>query len=283
MPSTPRPAPPKGWLRKKLALPAEHGAWSWWVLPLVVGTAASRALTVSQALVAGLALTTFLAHQPATVAVKAATGRGPRTDRAPALVWTALYGTLALLAFALLLRRGETVVLLPVAAGLFLFPLHLRLIARRQERRQLAFELVGASALALWAPAAYLAGNGAAWTTRSAAPVLLWVLALLPSAGAILSVYARLEQRTWKTRPPLGERVRTALPTILLHAAALVFAGWLFAPEPRPFGRIAFVPAFLDAWMILLRPRPRLMPRQIGFWYLFLAATFAILLVLQFA
>ncbi len=278
-----RPAPPAaGLLRKRLAVPTEHGAWSWWLGPLIVGTAAARAFPVAEAAVVLLATSAFLAHQPATVAVKAAARRAPRTDLAPALVWTAGYGLLAAAGLAWLLAGGHRVVLLPVAAGLVLFPLHLWLVARRAERRQLLFQLAGAVGLALWAPAAYVVGRGEAQAEGGAA-VLLWALLALHSAGAVLTVGLRLGWRGRAAPPPLPERLERAAPTLLLHAAALTLAAWSLPRAPFPFGVLAFVLVLADAWLAALRPRPRAMPRRLGFRQLAVTTVFVVLLALQFA
>ena len=67
-------------LRKQLILPAEHGSWSWLLVPFLIGTAVAETLNfpVLLVLIGGLAF--FLLRQPATVWLRARQGRGRRSD-----------------------------------------------------------------------------------------------------------------------------------------------------------------------------------------------------------
>lgn len=82
--------------RKHLALPQQHGAWALWLGPFCVGIAVGRALTPGHFWLTLAMLGAFLALQPLTILVKAWAGRRPTAERAPALVWLAAYGALAL-------------------------------------------------------------------------------------------------------------------------------------------------------------------------------------------
>ena len=88
--------------RKRYLLPSEHGAWTWWSGPLLIGLAAARCPGWDSVILTVAACASFLLHQPASVAVKALAGRRPRSDLSPALFWVLVYAAIALGAVAAL-------------------------------------------------------------------------------------------------------------------------------------------------------------------------------------
>lgn len=257
--------------QRRIALPLAHGAWSWWVFPFVVGLAAARAVPGDVGILFLTALASFLVHHPVTVAVKARSGRGPRADLRPALVWTAFYGAVALAGVIVLVLRGHTRFVYLALPGLPVFLWHLVLVSRRAERRQWLVEILAALVLCLWAPAAYWVAGG----DRYPEPWFLWWITGLQASGAILTVYLRLEQR--RGAPVTGRR------TILFHGAALALMTALAATLQVPFLVVpAFVLGLVDALWIARHPSRSVMPRQIGFRQLAVTALFTLLVVIAY-
>jgi hypothetical protein len=265
--------------RKHYALPAEHGAWIWWIGPLLIGAAAGGELGPQLGLLALTALVAFLFRQPATIAVKALSGRRQREELRPALIWSAVYAGLTLAGVALLVALGEGRLLLLAIPGALIFSWHLWLVSRRQERQRPGVEILAAGALALTAPAAYWVSGGAsdreAW--------ILWGLTWLQSAASIVHVHVRLEQRHLKRTPDLPNRLRMGSRSIIyngfnqLASLGLALSGWVPAPVPVAFGVM-----LLDALEGILRPAVGTPPRRIGLRQLLVGAAFVLMMVLAY-
>lgn len=190
--------------RRQIALPQDHGSWVFLLSPLIIGLFAGKSFSAASLALVVAALAAFLIRQPVTVAVKAYSGRRPRTDLPAARFWMVVYGTLVTLSIAELVVLGETYILLLAIPALPVFAWHLWLVSRRSERRQAEIEILATGVLALAAPAAYWIGQGGyhplGW--------VLWVLTWFQSAASIVHAYLRLEQREWTSTPDLGTRFR---------------------------------------------------------------------------
>lgn len=223
--------------RKQIAIPQDHGSWAFILSPLLVGLFAGEALEPTGISLCIGALSAFCLRQPVTVALKAYTGRRPRTDLPAARFWTAVYAVIALLALSELFVQGDGFVAFLAIPGIPIFAWHLWLVSRRAERRQAGIEILGTGVLALAAPAAYWIGIGhydpLGWW--------LWILTWLQSAGSIVYIYLRLEQRTWKSIANRRERFRAGRRAFsytsfnFLVSAALslgggILPGWIFLP-----------------------------------------------------
>lgn len=206
--------------RRHQFLPTEHGAWIWWIGPLLIGLAAARSAPPEAALLTFAVLAGFLLRQPSTIAVKVLIGRRPRNDLGPALVWIAV-DSVALLALTVgLAALGHARILVLAVPGVAVFGWHLFLISRREERGQMGIELVGAGVLALAAPAAYWVAGG----SRDSLAWALWLLCWLQSAASIVLVYLRLEQRRLPAAPPLRLNLRRAARAMAYHAFNLILS-----------------------------------------------------------
>ena len=266
-------------LRKHYALPAEHGAWIWWIGPLLIGAAAGGEPGPMLGLLGLTALFAFLLRQPGTLAVKALSGRRARDELRPALIWSAMYAGLTAVGVVLLVRSGQGRLLLLAIPGALIFAWYLRLVSRRQERQQPGIEIFGAGALALTAPAAYwVSGGGSdleAW--------LLWGLTWLQSAASIVHVHLRLEQRHLEQMPELGARLRLGRRSLLYNgfnqvtSLALALSGWV--PTLVPF---AFAVTFLDSLDGVFRPAVGARPRRIGVRQLLISSAFVAVMVLAY-
>ncbi len=194
----------QAYFRRQIAIPQDHGSWVFLLSPLIIGLFAGKNFTAASLALVVAAMAAFLIRQPLVMAVKAYTGRRPRTDLPAAHFWMTIYGTLALLAVAELIVLGKTYVLLLAIPALPVFGWHLWLVSRRDERRKAGVEILATGVLALAAPAAYWIGQDAyhplGW--------VLWILTWFQSAASIVYAYLRLQQREWEASPSWGVRFR---------------------------------------------------------------------------
>lgn len=224
-------------LRKQIALPQDHGSWIFILSPLVIGLFAGKTFGPGSLSLCIAALAAFLLRQPITSALKAYSGRRPKSDLPAARFWTTAYGVVAVLALGELFLLGDGYVAYLAIPGIPIFAWHLWLVSRRAERRQAGVEIIATGVLALAAPAAYWIGTGqydpSGWW--------LWLLVWLQSAGSIVYIYLRLEQRGWQTMPNRRNRFRAGMRAFsynffnLLFSAVLGIGGgllpiWIFIP-----------------------------------------------------
>jgi hypothetical protein len=247
-------APRRALFRKSLVVPTEHGAWSWLLVPWLVGAVVGLAAPAG-APVAGLALaltligglSAYMIRQPATAWLRIRQGRGRQADQSLALGWAAGFGVISLLCLLGLFLLGRTALLglaVPFLAILLAYLLAAR--SGRAAMRSLSMELAGAVGLALTAPAAYIAATGELTPVAAA----LWALMALQNAMGVLYVRQRLadsKQRAANRSLTLWGHVAAfaavlvsgALPKGTPLLAAVPFAGFLVRAlwavrQPRP-------------------------------------------------
>lgn len=203
-------APTPALFRRQIALPQDHGAWVFILSPLLIGLFAGGWVSASAYLILA-AMAAFLVRQPVSTLVKVYSRRRPRRDLPAAWFWTGVYGLLALVGVVGLALSGHAYLLWLALPGVPVFIVHLLLISRREERRQLGVELVGSGVLALAAPAAYWVG------INQADPYGWWLFGLtwFQSAASIVYAYLRLEQRDLGARPPESELLKMANRALL--------------------------------------------------------------------
>lgn len=182
------------YLKKQIALPQDHGSWVFIFSPLLVGIIASGSFTYATFNFIIAAMSAFMIRQPMSVAVKAYSGRRPKTDLIAARFWLLIYGTIAALALLGLTLEGFGYILFLAIPSVPIFIWHLWLVSKRSERKQIGVEIIATGVLSLTAPAAYWIGvhgyDAAGWW--------LWVFTWLQSAASIVYAYLRLEQRDLK-------------------------------------------------------------------------------------
>ncbi|MGD8584188.1 MAG: YwiC-like family protein [Chloroflexota bacterium] len=245
----------RGFFRKRLIMPAEHGSWSWLLVPYFVGVIVAGQWNAAAWLVLSGGLSGFLMRQPATVAMRARTGRGRRADAGPAILWTVFLGVIALASFAGLLVTGRMDLLwllIPLAVVLLLY-----LLASRQRQasvRSLWMELVGAIGLATTAPAAYIAATGHLDNQ-------VWVLwALMAGQNGLGVLYVRL--RIADTRGRIVKR----LPTVWAHGLLLVVVAVAAVLDAIPWLAVVPFAGFLArAIWAAARARPIANIKRFGF------------------
>ena len=254
---TSRSAPqrPRSIFRKRLLLPAEHGSWSWFLVPFAAGVIVAGSWTTITWLVllGGLAL--FFMRTPATVWVRIRSGRGRRADEPLAAGWTLAFGALALLSLAGLLALGASTLLWLLIPIIPLLAANLLLgFSKPSNVRTLWMELAGAAGLALMAPAAYLAGG----EPLVSVAFWLWLLFTLQDGLGVLYVRRRLADTHRRPTP--------RAPLLLGHVAALttvsllVLNGQFWWPALVPF--IVFTARAI--WAVG-QPRPLSNIKRFGF------------------
>ena len=182
------------YFKKQVALPQDHGSWVFIFSPLLVGILAGREFTYATFNFIIVAMSAFMIRQPMTVAVKAYSGRRPKTDLGPARFWLLIYGSIASLALLGLVLEGFAYILFLAVPGALVFAWHLWLVSKREERKKIGVEIIATGVLSLTAPAAYWIGvhgyEAVGWW--------LWVFTWLQSAASIVYAYLRLDQRDLK-------------------------------------------------------------------------------------
>ncbi|MFN8382412.1 MAG: YwiC-like family protein [Anaerolineales bacterium] len=182
------------YFKKQIALPQDHGSWVFIFSPLLVGIIAGGSFTYATLNFIIAAMSAFMIRQPMTVAVKAYSGRRPKTDLPPARFWLLIYGTITALALLGLVLEGFGYLLFLAIPSAPIFAWHLWLVSKRSERRQIGVEIIATGVLSLTAPAAYWIGihgyDATGWW--------FWAFTWLQSAASIVYAYLRLEQRDLK-------------------------------------------------------------------------------------
>ena len=267
----------RAYFRRHIALPGEHGAWVFLLSPLLIGLFAAGQFSTASLLLILAVLAAFLLRQPASIAVKAYSGRRPRSDLPAARFWLGVYGLAGLLALAGLIWQGFGYLLYLALPGLPVFAWHLFLISRRLERRQPGVEIIGSGVLALAAPAALWVGLG------RPDPLGWWLFGLtwLQSAASIVYAYLRLEQRELKAVPSQRTRLQMARRALLYTSFNLAAVIGLSLARLLP--SLLFLPYALQ-WAESIwgtfRPAVGLKPTTIGLRQLLVSTLFTILFIL---
>lgn len=235
--------------RKQLVLPAEHGSWSWLLVPFLVGTAVAQLTTLPVWLVLLGGLAAFLLRQPTTVWLRTRQGRGRRSDAPIALRLMLLLGSIVLLCAVGLLLLGRYALLWLVLPVALLLAAYLQAARSHQSTRTLQMELVGAAGLALMAPAAMLAAIGLSDPT-------VWLVWGLMATQNVLGVFyvrqriADTHERPFKRQPLLWSHVvglavvaGTAVARLIPWLVVLPFVGFLLraiwtTQQARPIANI---------------------------------------------
>jgi hypothetical protein len=267
--------------KKHIALPGEHGAWVFILSPLLIGLFAGKSFSFVSILLILAALAAFLLRQPISIAVKAYSGRRSKSDIPAAMFWSGIYGLVALLALVGICLNGYGFILYLAIPGIPVFLWHLYLVSRRAERRQLGVELVASGVLALVAPAAFWVGKGEA----DAMGWWLFGLTWFQSAASIVYAYARLDQRTLKTKPEMRVRLIMSWRALLYTAFNLIFVSLLSAFNFLPLWLgLPYLLQFVETIDgSLLHPAVGFKPTTIGIRQLIISTLFTILFIITWA
>jgi len=278
----------KPYFKKQVALPQDHGSWVFILSPLLVGSFAGGDFTYATFNLIVAAMSAFMIRQPLTVAVKAYSGRRPKTDLDSARFWVLVYGSISALALIGLIFEGFGYILFLAVPGVPVFAWHLWMVSRRAERRQAGIEVIATGVLSLTAPAVYWIGiheyDSFGWW--------LWGFTWLQSAASIVYAYLRLSQRELEQSqvyPEQGRRAsvksrgewwRMGSRAFAYTSFNLIFSGilgWLgFVP------RFIFIP-FLAQWLEtvwgITHPAVGWKPTRIGVRQLMVSIAWTILFI----
>jgi hypothetical protein len=263
--------------KRHIAIPQDHGSWVFLISPLLIGLFAGGSWQTASGLLVVGSFAAFLARQPLTTIIKIYSKRRPTRELPAALFWTAIYALVGLMSLLGLVILGFTDLLYLAVPGLFVFVLHLYLVSKRAERRQMGVELVASGVLALAAPAAYWVGLGA----PAAEGWLLWFLVWLQSAASIVYAYLRLEQRVLPETPAVRVRVQMAWRALLYTTFNVVFVSVLIALGQLPY--LLILPYALQLAETIwgtFRPAVGVKPTHIGFRQLAVSSLFTLLFIL---
>lgn len=269
------------YFKKQIALPQDHGSWVFILSPLLVGIFAGGSFSFATFNLIIAAMSAFMIRQPMTVAVKAYSGRRPKTDLVPARFWLLVYGSIAALTLLGLILEGFGYVLFLAVPGAPVFVWHLWLVSRRAERRQAGVEVIATGVLSLAAPAAYWVGiqhyDPSGWW--------LWAFTWLQSAASIVYAYLRLGQRELEPNQSSvksgGEGWRTGFRALAYTSFNLVLSIGLGLSNLVP--RFIFIP-FLLQWLETLwgitHPAVGWKPTRIGIRQLIVSILWTILFIM---
>jgi len=234
---------------RTVALPVEHGGWSFLAEPLVLGllvAPSAAGLAIAIATSAG-----FLVRHPGRMFWK----NRRRLDVSPryglARRFAAGYGTIAVAGLAVAWALAGIRPLVPffLAAPFFLL---FAAYDVRHEARRLLPELLAPTAVAVSAPAIALAGG---WTWKAA--LALWAILALRSIPTVLYVRARLRQERGK---PIG-----AAASNTAHGLAVAAGGGLAEAGAAPWLAVAGLGVLLVRAVVgLSRFHRPAAPRAIG-------------------
>lgn len=270
----------KKYLRKQIAVPQDHGSWVFILSPLLIGFYLSGSFSTPAIYLSVAALAAFFIRQPVTAAVKAYSGRRPRTDLPAAQFWILAYGLLGLLMLVGLGMRGFSYISYLAIPGIIIFGWHLYLVSKRDERKQAGLEIVASGTLALAAPAALWVGLGGydppGWT--------LWLLVWLQSAASIVHAYMRLEHRSLAEVPKQSDQIkigRRALIYTSFNLVATLLLG-IFSILPR-FLFLAYLLQWIETFWWTFNPDIKAKPTAIGFRQLAVSTFFIVLFLISWS
>jgi hypothetical protein len=268
------------YFKKQVALPQDHGSWVFILSPLLVGIFAGGEFTYATFNLILAAMSAFMIRQPMTVAVKAYSGRRPKTDLIPARFWLLIYGSIAALALLGLILEGFGYILFLAIPGAPVFAWHLWLVSQRSERKQVSVEVIATGVLSLVAPAAYWIGI----REYSSLGWWLWGFTWLQSAASIVYAYLRLGQRELKQDQAAamsrGEWWRMGLRALAYTSFNLVvsFGLGLLNLVPR-FIFFAFLVQWMETIWGITHPAVGWKPTKIGIRQLVVSILWTVLFI----
>jgi len=262
---------------KQIALPSDHGSWVFMLSPLLIGLFSGGNFYAAHGWLILTLLAVFLLRQPASMLVKTVSGRRSKNDQPAAVFWISVYSLICLIGVIGLYLQGVGFIFWLAPPGLLVFGWHLRLVSKRQERRQMGVDILASGTLALAAPAAYWINAGGADPTGW----WLWILAWLQSAASIVYAFLRLDQRVLEEIPSREGRLQMGqraliysgfnLGLALAAGAAGWLPGWIWVPYLLQFSEVVWG---------TLRPAAGWKPTSIGFRQLAVSSLFTLLFIL---
>lgn len=264
------------YFRRQIFLPQDHGSWVFIFSPLLIGLFLGGKFSFASLCLVISAIAAFLLRQPIMMAVKAYSGRRPKTDLPAAIFWIVIYGVIALVSLIGLIQAGFGNLLFLAIPAAPVFAWHLWLVSRREERRQINVEVIATGVLSLAAPAAYWVGIGhydrAGW--------YLWILVWFQTAASIVYAYLRLEQRDLPNLPAPKQMwsmgMRAFAYTTFNFVAVLALG--LVNALPR-FLFVAYLVQWSETLWGIYHPAIKWKPSRIGIRQLMVSSLWTILFI----
>ena len=239
-PTPPTTVRPRTFKIRQIAIPIEHGGWSFLLEPLIAGIAV--AFSVGGLWIALMTIGAFLCRQPFKVLIADRMGMKDADRAKAAAAFLAGYASIFTIGILGTLAVSGWQPLIPFTLVLPLVGYQIfNDVSRRG--RQLAPELCGAVSLSASIAAIAIAG-GQSW----AFAISLWTIFVLRSVPSILYVRNRLLLEK-------GKKHSRTIPTVA-HVAALVIIGVLVYLGLSP------VLPVLAIWVLLIRSVTGLAPNR---------------------
>lgn len=200
---------------KTIALPNEHGAWAFWLEPVLLGLALAASL--AGFLLALAALAALLLQHPLSLVLSDRRRRVHYSRTSLAQMFLLLYGSLALTCLLLALwLSSNMLLLLPLLLAAPLGLLQLWYDSRNQGRA-LTAELSGATAMGATASCMLIA---AGWSLLPA--LLIWLLLAARTVPTIIYIRNRLRLERGSSQDSHISLIAHVSAVILVVALALV-------------------------------------------------------------
>lgn len=234
---------------RSVVLPAEHGAWSLWLEPVLL--ALIVAPSAAGILIAILSLASLLIRQPLKIMLVDLRKRKIYLRTRQAAVFASVYGASAAIAIFAVLWRGEPYALIPLIPTWFVAAVVVVHYDLAGNSRAVTSEVLAAAVMAAFGFSICLASD---WEWKRAAA--LGVIILARSAPAVIYVRARLRQirsgdndylsaialhvialfavlaLAWQGLTP----ILSAMAALLLLSRAIYFLRWGALVEPKIVG-----------------------------------------------
>jgi hypothetical protein len=265
------------YLRRHIALPADHGSWVFLLSPWLIGVFISDTWTQASFVLLVALLAAFLLRQPASIAVKAYSGRRSKEDLPSARFWIGVYGLVGGIALINLVMNGYDYLLPLAIPGVLVFIWHLLLVSKRAERYNMGIDLIASGTLALSAPAALWVGLGESHLNGW----LLWGLTWMQSAASIVYAFLRLEQRKLKQSPDQALKLKMAWRALLYSSFNFVVVLSLGQTSLLPHHLwIPYALQWVEVIWGAINPAMGIKPTRIGLRQLIVSSIFTLLFII---
>jgi hypothetical protein len=199
---------------RSVALPAEHGGWSFWLEPVLLAILVASSSTGFALIIASLA--SFLIRQPLKIALIDLRKKKLYLRTRMGIGFVALYGFLALLALSASLAGSGVDVLLPLIPAYGIALVQVWIFDVRGDSRHWLPEVIGAVVMSAFAVSIALAGG---WTLT--ASIALAVIVVARGIPTIIYVRARLRQiKSGQANPQVSIALHI-LSLIIISALAI--------------------------------------------------------------
>jgi len=192
---------------RSVAIPAEHGSWSFWLEPVLLAFLLAPSGTGIALII--LSLASFLMRQPLKIAWMDLRKKKLYARTRVGVGFVGLYGLIALLAFLASLAGGGFIVIAPLIPAYIIAILQVWQFDIRGNSRHWLPEALGATVMSTFAISIALAGGRTLETA-----LMLSLIIIARAIPTIFYVRARLRQiKSNQTKPQVA---------LLLHAVAVV-------------------------------------------------------------